>query len=153
MTDIQKVITDNFSMQLGEGWDWITLKRPSQKAYRILYETAGQCHSIEIVIKEDEGETAKGRAQRLFEINSYSAFKAENIPLFCYEHQTTGLDIWGCRYRWVDGGAVGDRVQQAFLDVDGKIVQFTYRAEPEAFDQGLVGFIKLIQSIELLNLG
>ena len=145
-TEIQIIKNELFSIKIPKNAKWIPLQRPAEQAFRIRYFLSDHRYDINIFIYDDQPESIDALVQTKFETNAHSAFAGENIPPFPLKKQE-GLVAWGCRYRFVDGGSARYRVQHIYVQIDDKIIHFSYSAIPEYFDAGFVIFNRIVHSV------
>lgn len=150
MPENKIVSTSVCSVTIDSTMRWIELKQPNDEVYRCKYEIDGQRYSINIEIIPEQNLTAQNLAETKYRYNVNSAFIGENIPPFQLLGQKAGLVAWSCRYRWVDGGSAPYRVQDVFIEVNGKIVRLSFMAAPAEFDLGVIKFIQIAQSVKPL---
>ena len=148
MDELVKIITPVFQCKIDSTMRWLELKRPIDIAYRIRYRIDDVSYEINIIITEKKQSSAKELTENKYFINQHSAFSAENIPPFKFLNQQAGMEIWSCRYRWVDGASAPYRRQDVFIEIKDKIVHLSFMARPEYFDRGFVKFLKIVQSIQ-----
>jgi hypothetical protein len=148
MDKLVKITTPVFQCKIDSSMRWLELKRPIDVAYRVRYRIDDVSYEINIIIKDKKQSSAMELTEKKYSINQHSAFSAENISPFKFLNQQAGLEIWSCRYRWVDGASAPYRKQDVFIEIKDKIVHFSFMARPEYFDHGFVKFLKFIQSIQ-----
>jgi hypothetical protein len=90
------------------------------------------------IIENVENKSAWQRTGKKYAIHNHSAFSGENIAPYQYEKQVSNLVTWGCRFRFVDGAVIGDRIQVVYIELGENILQITYMASPQDFDTGYV---------------
>lgn len=90
------------------------------------------------IIENVENKSARQRTEEKYALHNHSAFSGENVAPYQFEKQVSHLAAWGCRFRFVDGAVIGDRMQVVNIELGENILQITYMASPQVFDTGFV---------------
>jgi len=144
----RKYKTEIFEIPLPENMRVIEIIGTELKKYKIKYVDYQNSYIFDLELIKKEGNiSAEELAKSKFSLHNHSAFSHENLSPYKYDKQNSKLNAWGCRFRFVDGGAIAGKMQFIYLELDHYILMFSFLASPKDFDFGYLLLQKLILNV------
>lgn len=144
----RKYKTEIFEIPLLPNMRVIEIKGTETKKYKIkyMYNNVSFIYDLELTEK-DKNNSAEELVKTKFTLHNHSAFSRENLSPYKFEKQNSNLNAWGCRFRFVDGGVIGEKMQIIFLELDQHILKFSYMRQTSDFDVGYLILHKLVLNL------